>query len=136
MTRPPATPHARRDDPVRERGDLEIHQVSAWVLRVGVFTSVSVMLLGLIISMTRNHPDVTKMATQSFNPDYARILADAAHGHGLALIELGIFLLVLTPILRVASSMAIFAAHEHDWLYSAVTLLVLTLTLVSLLLLR
>lgn len=120
----------------QKRGDLEIHDVSAWILRAGVVASVSVMLLGLTVSLIQHRPDVAQMSSQSFNPDYARILAAAAHGDGPSLIELGIFMLVLTPILRVASSMAIFAAHERDWFYATVTLLVLTLTLASLLILR
>lgn len=136
MTRRGEAPRAPSLDPARKGGDSQIHKVSAWVLRGGVVASVSVMLLGLAIGLYQDRPDVARMSTQGFSADYTRIIVSAAHGNGLALIELGIFLLVLTPILRVASSMAIFAAHERDWLYAAVTLSVLVLTLVSLLLLR
>ncbi|MDE2039957.1 MAG: DUF1634 domain-containing protein [Elusimicrobia bacterium] len=120
----------------RKRGDVEIHQASAWVLRAGVISSVSMMLLGLAISLFKDRPDVARMSSLGFKPDYLNILRQASRGNGLALIELGIFLLVLTPILRVAASMAIFAAHERDWFYAAVTFLVLLLTLASLLILR
>ena len=40
----------------------------------------------------------------------------AANESGKAIIEVGIYLLVLTPILRVAASMVLFLFEERDWL--------------------
>lgn len=120
---------------LKKKGDLEIQDVSAWVLRVGVIVSVLVMLVGLAASFHQGWPTVGRMETLRFSTDYLGILKQAARFDGVALIELGIFLLVLTPIMRVASSMIIFATHERDWFYAGVTLAVLALTLISLLIL-
>lgn len=62
----------------------------------------------------------------------AGILRDAATGDGLAIVESGMLLLVLTPILRVAFSALAFL-YEKDYLYVGLTLLVLGLLLFSLL---
>jgi len=116
--------------------DFAIHNVSAWVLRGGVVSSVGVMLLGLVLAFIKQPPTVAQMESVRFGSDFAGIFVRAAGGDGVALIDLGIFMLVLTPILRVASAMALFAAHERDWLYTGITSVVLVLTLVSLLVLR
>ena len=55
---------------------------------------------------------------------------------GQAVIELGIYLLVFTPILRVVTSMVLFLVEEHDVLYTVVTFFVFVLTLTGLLLLK
>ncbi len=55
---------------------------------------------------------------------------------GQSIIELGIYMLVLTPILRVVASMVLFLVEEHDWLYTAVTFFVLVLTLAGFLILK
>lgn len=127
-----SAPERRR----RLQGDLDVYDASAWILRVGVVASVSVMLLGLALSFARGVPSVAQMLAQPFQMDFGRILRRAAAGDGLGLIELGILVLVATPILRVASSVVLFAAEERDWFYAAVTFLVLALTLTSLLILR
>jgi uncharacterized membrane protein len=125
-----------RAEAAREEGDLEIFNVSAWVLRGGVVASVAVMALGLVLAFVRNPPTVARMETVRFDSDFLAIFSRAARLDGQALIELGIFMLVLTPILRVASSMVIFIVHERDWLYAAITFAVLALTLASLLVLN
>lgn len=120
----------------RERGDLEIQDVSAWILRVGVVASVSVMVLGLLLALLRQSPTVAQMQSRRFELDFRAIAAGSLAGDGVALIQLGILLLVMTPIVRVASSMVLFAVEEKDWFYSGVTFVVLALTLISLLVLR
>ena len=62
----------------------------------------------------------------------AGILRGAASGDGLAIIESGMLLLVLTPILRVAFSALAFL-YERDIMYVGLTLVVLGLLLYSLL---
>ena len=94
------------------------------------------MLLGLALSFAQSFPTVAEMESRRFSGDLGQVLRGALAGEGLSLIELGILLLVLTPILRVASSMVIFAVEERDWFYALVTFLVLALTLTSLLILR
>ena len=123
------------ENPHPARGP-QIQDVSAWILRVGVIGSVGTMLLGLAMEFSRGLPTAQRMQTERFDGKLAEMLVRAAHGEGVAVIEVGILLLVLTPILRVASSMVLFAFEEKDLFYSCVTFVVLILTLVSLFIVR
>ncbi len=115
-----------------ETRDPQIHDVSAWILRVGVIVSVATMLLGVVLRFAQGVPSVAELQTVRFDPDFVAIFSRAVSGDGLALLHVGILLLVATPILRVASSMVIFAVFEKDRLYASVTALVLAMTLLSL----
>jgi len=42
-------------------------------------------------------------------------------GSGKAIVELGIYILVLTPIMRVAASLVLFVLKERDGLYALIT---------------
>ncbi len=55
------------------------------------------------------------------------------HGQGKRIIEAGVYLLLFTPIMRVFASSILFAFQERDRLYTAITLVVLLLTLAGLL---
>ena len=115
---------------------IAIEDVSSWVLRIGVVASVLVMLFGLVLAFA--HGGVTRhlMETQTFQLDLGALRRGLVGLHGFAWLELGIFLLVATPILRVFTAMVLFAVEEHDGLYTAVTFLVLVMTLGSLLFVR
>ncbi len=54
------------------------------------------------------------------------------HGDGRAIIDIGLLLLIATPVMRVVFSMVAFAL-EKDRLYVALTLIVLVILLLSLL---
>lgn len=112
---------------------LAIEDVSSWVLRVGVVLSVTLLLLGLVLSFV--HGGLTRqiMETQNFVLDAGAIRRGLAAWDGFAWLELGILVLVVTPILRVFTAMVLFAVEERDRLYTAVTFLVLVMTLASLL---
>lgn len=133
MIAPPPSPAAEQ---ARLRGDLEIEDISSWILRIGVVASVAVMLLGLVLSFTHGFPSVETMQTVSFSGGFRPLLSGLRAGDGVAFMETGILMLVLTPILRVFSSMVLFATVERDWFYTLVTLVVLVMTLLSLLVLR
>ena len=118
--------------------DPLVQDVSAWVLRAGVALSVATMLLGLVLGLARHAPTVAAMTGAEGPVSYgvAEILRGLAGGDGTAFIQLGVLLLVLTPVTRVALSAVVFAVHERDRLYAVLTAAVLALTLASLLLLR
>jgi uncharacterized membrane protein len=97
---------------------------------------VFVMLLGLLRTLASGPASAAFMREARFDADFGKIARGCVAGDGLALVELGILMLVLTPVLRVAGSMALFAVEERDWLYTGITFVVLALTLSSLLLLR
>jgi uncharacterized membrane protein len=61
------------------------------------------------------------------------VLSGGAHGDPLAVIALGLLVLIATPVLRVAVSIVTFAL-ERDWVYVAITTLVLCILIASFLL--
>ncbi len=130
-TPPPGTP-----PPARVKDEFIIQDAAAWVLRVGVILSVSVMILGLTLSFIHAPPTIKEMQHVTFNPNPAAMYHGVLAGNAKSIIDLGLLLLVLTPITRVAVSVVLFAVVDHDWFYTWVTLAVLLLTLISLLFLH
>ena len=112
---------------------VTIQNMSAWVLRVGVLASVAVMLVGIVFSFIHGPPTIERMTHDGFDYRPDDILRGIAEGRGKSIIELGIYLLVFTPIMRVTMSMILFAFGEKDRLYALITLLVLLMTLAGLL---
>jgi uncharacterized membrane protein len=111
---------------------LSIQDVSAWILRVGVVLSVVVMLSGMLVSFVHNGMNVQRIEQSTFDYRLSVIVDGLRHGSGKAIVELGIYLLVFTPILRVLASMILFIVTERDWLYALITFAVLALTLIGL----
>lgn len=113
-----------------------IERTSSWVLRIGVILSMVVMFTGLTRAFLAGGVTVKEMEHRPF------VMNASSLGHGLAhlepftLMEFGVLLLVLTPIMRVLTTMVLFATEERDGLYTGVTFLVLMMTLTSLLLLH
>lgn len=118
----------------RPGGDRAVQDVSAWVLRTGVVSSVGVMLLGMGLTFFHHPPSVAEMTGAAGRATYglAEIAHGIAHGDGKSLVELGVLMLVLTPVVRVALSAVIFAVEERDFRYAGITLVVLAMTLFSL----
>ncbi|MGN6370493.1 MAG: DUF1634 domain-containing protein [Phycisphaerae bacterium] len=130
-------PRPADDQPARPpASDSMIQDASAWVLRIGVVSSVLVMLLGILVSFLHHTVSVRRMQTAAFNTNFAAMWRGVLALQGMSIVEVGVLLLVLTPIMRVATSMVLFLIEERDWFYTLVTLAVLALTLVSLLLLH
>lgn len=101
------------------------------VLRGGVVVSAAIILLGMVWFYLQMA--ITGHATLAFPHTFTGIVQRLAHGEPLAVVSLGLLILLLTPILRVAISIVIFAL-ERDWLYTVITILVLAILLISLLL--
>ncbi|MGD1275828.1 MAG: DUF1634 domain-containing protein [Tepidisphaeraceae bacterium] len=116
-----------------QRHPLPIEDASAWILRGGVICSAAVMLMGIIFSFVHGRTSLDRMKSDGFDYRPAVIWQGILRGHGKSIIEAGIYLLLLTPILRVAASAVLFALEERDWLYTIITLTVLLLTLAGLL---
>jgi uncharacterized membrane protein len=105
------------------------------VLRAGVLTAALIVAAGAAVYLV--HRGEVVPAYQVFNgePDELRsvrgILAQAARGSGRGLIQLGLLVLIATPIARVAFSVVMFV-REQDRTYIAVSLVVLALLAYSL----
>ncbi len=113
--------------------EYAIQDVSAWVLRIGVVTSVLVMALGLTLTFLHHPPSVHHMKTAVLKYNLGAIYHGVLRGDGESIIDMGLFILVLTPIARVLASVILFATVDRDWFYTFVTLVVLILTTLSLL---
>jgi uncharacterized membrane protein len=115
---------------------ISIEDVSSWILRGGVVAAVGMMLIGISVSFLHNHVQVERMQHSTFDYQPSVILLGLRQVRGKAIIETGIYLLVLTPIMRVVSSMVLFVVKQRDWLYALITFLVLVLALAGLVMFR
>jgi uncharacterized membrane protein len=115
------------------RDKIAIQDASAYILRIGVLLSVGVMLTGLFVALVHDGATKSEMLSRTFSANWSDLGRGLRAGDGFALMELGVAILVLTPILRVATATVLFAVEEHDRLYTCVTFLVLLLTVASLL---
>jgi len=114
-------------------------QVEKWIavlLRGGVLLAASVVLLGGILHLAHHgtvRPDYHVFHGEPMElrkPNL--ILREAFTGRPDAIIQLGMLLLILTPVARVGFSVVAFVV-ERDRMYVAMTLVVLAVLLYSLL---
>jgi uncharacterized membrane protein len=105
------------------------------LLRTGVLLAATVVLAGGVLFLAKY--DEVKPDYRIFRgePTYLRsiggVVGDAISLHSRGIIQLGLLLLIATPIARVAFSVAGFAS-ERDWLYVGITLVVLGVLIYSL----
>ena len=114
--------------------DQQLDITLGHLLRSGVILSAAVVLTGGIIYLARHggvHPEygTFRGEPQSFR-NLRGIGSGVFNGSGRSVIQLGVLLLVATPVARVAFSVYAFL-RERDYLYVAVTLTVLALLLYS-----
>ncbi len=106
----------------------------AIVLRAGLFLSVALFVLGLVLFFVeRPHETMTDLtASQLFLRflDPRVLAAGLAHGDPTAILSLGMFTLVATPMARVLTGMFYFHDH-HEKVMTGLTLTVLILLLVG-----
>ena len=120
--------------------------VISGVLRVGVILSAAVIVVGILAFAVEQDTGYARVLPhhlkdiltfhQSSGPGFfptslAPVLEGALAGKPYAIIELGMLVLILTPIVRVALSVFFFLA-ERDSLYVGITLFVLTVLAFSL----
>lgn len=116
--------------------DQRIEVIIGTLLRVGVMLAAAVVLLGGLVYLARHGHEVVNYTTFHGEPDSLKTMAGIVQGvfafRGQAIIQLGLLLLIATPIARVVFS-AIAFAIEHDYMYVIITLIVLAVLLYSLL---
>ncbi len=118
--------------------------VISWLLRVGVLVSAALVLTGLIILLAKHRSDYAVDTHQVktliqyhsgsatwFPTSPGGIFSGVAKLEPFAFILLGLLLLILTPIMRVAVSAVAFLL-EKDRAFVWITLFVLAVLLVSL----
>ncbi|MDD5627930.1 MAG: DUF1634 domain-containing protein [Elusimicrobia bacterium] len=115
--------------------DRPLENAVGRILRVGVSAAAAVVALGGLIYLARHGAQPASAGLFQGEPDELRtvsgILRSALSLRGQGIIQLGLLLLVATPVARVAFAMLGFA-RERDRFYSAVAALVLALLLCSL----
>lgn len=117
------------------RTDRRIDELMGLLLRSGVILAACIVLVGGVIYLAR-HPRPSDYRVFQGEPENLRaisgIFTEAMVFHGRGLIQLGLLVLIATPISRVAFSVLAFL-YQRDWKYVVFTLIVLGLLLYSLL---
>jgi uncharacterized membrane protein len=115
--------------------DRSIERIVSWILRSGVLISGTVVFLGGIVFLARHGHEPADYHTFRVQPVSDRlvqgIITGASAFRARSIIQLGVLLLLATPIARVAFSVAGFAL-ERDRLYVMITCIVLAILLYSL----
>jgi uncharacterized membrane protein len=116
--------------------DKTIEEIVGTLLRVGVSLSALVVSIGAAIYLARHGHEPADYRVFHGEPSDLRslsgIVRDAFRLRGRGIIQLGLLLLIATPVARVAFSIWGFA-EEHDHLYMIFTGIVLIVLLYSLL---
>jgi uncharacterized membrane protein len=115
--------------------DQKMEDIVGSLLRAGVSLSALVVVTGAIIYLLRHGQAPADYHVFHGEPQELRsaggIVRDAFTLKGQAIIQLGLLLLIATPVARVAFSVFGFA-EEHDRMYVGFTLIVLAVLLYSL----
>ena len=115
--------------------DHEVEQIVGRLLQLGVLLAASVTLVGGIMLLV--HHGAAPAAYSVFQGEPAQlrsltgIIGGAFGGDAKSIVQLGLVLLIATPVLRVALSVVFFLA-QRDWLYAGITVFVLAVLLLSL----
>jgi uncharacterized membrane protein len=125
------------DQGMNERGmnDQRLETIIGQLLRAGVLLAAATVLIGGILYLVQHHSDPVNYSV--FAPGGADtrsvsgIVQSAAHGQSEAIIQVGLLLLILTPIARVAVAIVGFLL-ERDRFYALVSLIVLAILVFSL----
>jgi uncharacterized membrane protein len=115
--------------------DEKVESIMGNLLRVGVILAATVILFGGLVYLVRHgtaHPSYQMFRGEPADLKTLRgIWGDAVSFRGRGIIQLGLLLLILTPIARVVFSVYAFA-RQRDWTYVIFTLIVLGLLVFSL----
>ena len=115
--------------------DFALEQRLGTLLRAGVILSATVTLIGGIMFLAAHGHETASYHTFVGEPASLRtvrgVIAGVLRGESISIIQLGVLLLIATPIARVFISVIGFA-RERDWMYVGCSLLVLALLAFSL----
>ncbi|MGI8476025.1 MAG: DUF1634 domain-containing protein [Thermomicrobiales bacterium] len=126
--------------PVRPAsGDKRMELWISYVLRVGVLTSGAIILLGVILFFVKGPgPGEPRSMTELLDGGGHPIATSAReiargviHGKAVDVILLGLLVLILTPLSRVAMTLMLFL-RLRDWIFVLITATVLTILVIGL----
>ena len=123
------------NEPAASWTDQRVETIVGRLLHAGVLLAALVVALGGAIFLLRHGLDAPHYRKFGGEPAEYRTLAGivsrAVTFHGRNIIQLGLLLLIATPVARVAFSVVAFAL-ERDRLYVGITLVVLAVLVFSL----
>ena len=129
MTSPPSLP------PESRWSDEHVEQFIGRLLQFGVILAAVVTLIGATLLLMRNGGSIADFAVFKGASPELRSVGAIVRGvialDGRAITQLGLVLLILTPVARVAVTLWAFL-RQHDRLYVLVTSIVLVLLLYGL----
>ena len=115
--------------------DQQVETILGNVLRTCVIVSAAVVVIGALIYLSRHGTDLPDYQRFKGEPADLRsvggILKDALAISGRGIIQLGLLLLIATPVMRVLLSFVAFV-KQGDKTYVIVTLIVLMILIFSL----
>ena len=112
-----------------------VEQIMAVLLRTGVLLAAGVIMAGGAIYLARHgmeHPGYGSfhgVVNDLKHP--AGIWRGMLEGRGRAIVQLGLLLLIATPVVRVGFSVVAFE-RQRDWTYVGITIFVLSVLVYSL----
>ncbi len=116
--------------------DKDVQQLIGKQLRIGVIVSSIIVFIGGVIYLIRHGHEQPSYAdftgVREGLTSLPGIWQGVMENKGMNIIQLGIVLLIATPIIRIAFSVIAFLV-EKDFLYVGITLLVLGIILFSML---
>jgi uncharacterized membrane protein len=141
MTTPPMRPSTPQRPSSAEVGrrrvwsDHDVEQVIGRLLQAGVVIASIVVIVGGAMLLVRHGAERPAFSVFRGESSHLRsigaTLRGVLAGDARAIVQLGLVLLIATPVARVALTLAAFAA-QRDRLYVAMTAVVLVLLLVGL----
>jgi uncharacterized membrane protein len=115
--------------------DQNVEDLVGNLLRAGVILSAAVVFTGAVVYLSRHGTEAANYRVFRGEPGELRtipgVLREASSCQGRGIIQLGLLLLIATPVARVALSIVGFAA-ERDWMYVGFASIVLLILLYSL----
>jgi uncharacterized membrane protein len=121
---------------IKRWNDDQMRDIMGTLLRVGVLTAVFLVVLGGILFFSRHPGEIFDYTIFKGEPARLRqvhlIVKEAFDFRGRDVIQLGLLILIATPVARVFFSLIGFLI-EKDWIYVAITALVLIILSISLL---
>lgn len=117
---------------------IDFNAIIGNVLRYGVIISSALVGTGVILILVGDKsPNFPSILSQLISSDYGKptlnfsiLVAGVLSLNPIFVIQLGLLILLATPIVRVAASILLFAA-EKDMIYVALTVFVLVVLLFS-----
>lgn len=115
--------------------DKDIEIIMGNLLRYGVLASVTIVVIGAFFYLFQHAGDKPQYRQFLGEPkritEFGTVWKTALQGRGRSIIQIGLFVLMATPIARIVFSIIGYIL-EKDYLYIIITLIVLSVILFSL----